>query len=183
MQLQLAQVYSLAYNLDDSEEYYQDALKAIDASIAASPERVLVYFMKANILISKEKYDEALMVLNSTIEFNQEFPDTYCQLFKVYNLKGDTKNAWINGNKCVELNGSETLNMSKDFLALLEHYYSGKDWPHALIMAKQLVVFQANNPQAWNLLSEIYANLGDEVNSRTALLQANTLGLSTSTAE
>lgn len=174
MQLQLAQVYSLAYNLNsNSEEYYQGALKAVDASIAASPERILVYFMKANILISREKYDEALQVLNSTIEFNPEFPDTYCQLFRVYNLKGDTKNAWANGDKCVDLNGSDTLNMSKDFLALLEHYYSGKDWPHSLIMAKQLVIFQSDNSQAWQLLSEIYDKLGDEANSKAALLQAS----------
>jgi O-antigen ligase len=180
MQLQLAQVYSLAANFyPDSTEYYEGALKAVDASIAASAQRIPVYFMKANILMAKGKYDEALMVISSTIEFNPEFPDAYCQLFRVYNVKKDTKNAFANGDKCVDLNGAETLGMSKDFLALLEHYYMTKDWAHALIMAKQLVIFQANNDQAWQLLAEIYGATGDAVNSKAALLQANMLKTNT----
>jgi len=152
--------------------------------------------MKANILLSKQKYDEALTVINSTIEFNPEFPDAYCQLFRVNTLKAVamktnkksdaeiklvTNNAWSNGDKCVDLNGSETLGMSKDFLVLLEHYYEGKDWAHALIMAKQLVVFQPSSQQGWQLLAEIYGATGDAVNSKEALFQANMLKANTAT--
>jgi Lipid A core - O-antigen ligase and related enzymes len=184
MQLQLAQTYSLAYNLLDSDEYYNNALKAVDAAIAASPERIPVYFMKANILISKQKYDEALMVINSTIEFNPEFPDAYCQLYRVYNIKKDTKNAWVNGDKCIDLNGAETLGMSKDFLTLLNHYYvETKDWNRALVMAKQLTVFQPSNDQAWSLLSEVYGAMGDVANSKSAAFEASILKTSTSTAQ
>jgi len=191
MQLQLAQVYSLAVNFNQSStEYYDDALKAVDAAIAASPERIPVYFMKANILLSKEKYDEALIVINSTIEFNPIFPDAYCQLFRVNNLKASAmttakanvadikvvaNNAWANGNKCIELNGAETFGMSKDFLTLIEHYYTLKDWTHALPMAKQLTIFQPSNPQTWQLLAEVYGATGDAVNSKEALMQANNL--------
>ena len=196
MQLQRSQVYSLAFNLTNSGEYYDNALKAVDASIAASTQRIPVYFMKANILLSKQKYDEALTVINSTIEFNPEFPDAYCQLFRVNTLKAVamktnkksdaeiklvTNNAWSNGDKCVDLNGSETLGMSKDFLVLLEHYYEGKDWAHALIMAKQLVVFQPSSQQGWQLLAEIYGATGDAVNSKEALFQANMLKANTAT--
>lgn len=175
MQLQLAQTYSLASNLFNSDEYYNGALKAIDASIAASPERIPVYFMKANILISKQKYDDALMVINSTIEFNPEFPDAYCQLYRVYNLKKDTKNAFASGDKCIDLKGAETLGMTKDFLTLLSHYYTDKDWDRALLMAKQLTVFQPSNEQAWGLLSEVYGAMGDVANSKSALFQASIL--------
>lgn len=176
MQLQLAQVYSVAANFDSSnKEHYENAMKAVDMAISISPERIPVYFMKANILIAQDKLDEALMVISSTIEFNPEFPDAYCQLFRVYNLKKDTKNAYVNGDKCIDLNGSETLGMSRDFLALLEYYYTNKDWTRALIMAKQLVIFQPESDQAWQLLAEIYGANGDAVNSKEALLRANML--------
>ena len=65
--------------------------------------------------------------------------------------------------------------MSKDFLTLVEHYYTIKDWAHALPMAKQLTVFQPSNPQTWQLLAEIYGATGDATNSRDALMQANSL--------
>lgn len=180
MQLQLSQLYSLAANFEpNNQEYYDEALSAIDHAIGASPQRIPLYFMKANILLSKEKYDEALQVISSTIEFNPEFPDAYCQLFRVYSLKKDAKNAATNGDKCIDLGGAETLGMTKDFLALLEHYYTDKDWDHALIMVKQLVIFQPNSDQAWQLLAEIYGAMGDAVNSKEALLQANILKTNT----
>ena len=175
MNLQLSQVYSFAYGINPKDEYYNEALKAVDASITASPERIPVYFMKANILLVKKNYTEALAVINSTIEFNPTFPDAYCQLFRVYNLNNDPKNAWTYGDKCIDLKGAEVLGMSKDFLTLLEHYYTNKDWPHALVMAKQLVIFQPNSEQAWQFLAEIYGAMGDATNSKTALFQASML--------
>ncbi len=196
MQLQLAQTYALAANFSETDEYYEGALAAIDASIAASPERIPVYFMKANILLAKEKYDESLAIINSTIELNPTFPDPYCQLFRINNLKvgamttakakeTDIKRvsdlAWANGDKCIDLGGAETLGLSRDFLALLQYYYSLKDWNRALLMAKQLVVFQPEDEQAWQVLAEIYGATGDAINSKAALLQANSLRMSSST--
>lgn len=173
--LQVAQVYALAYNFTGDDKYYDNSLLRIDAAIAASVERLPVYFMKASILMSKEKYEEALMVVNSTIEFNPDFPDAYCQLFKIYQAQGDDKRAMENGNKCVDLNGSESLGMSRDFLILLEKYYTAKDWQRSLIMVKQLTVFQPESEQAWQLLAEIYGANGDALNSQAALMQANSL--------
>lgn len=175
-QLQLAQIYSLAVNLNiDPQESYNQALKAIDAAIAASPERLPVYFMKASVLMSQQKVEEALLVVNSTIEINPKLPDSYCQLFKIYNLAADVKNAYLNGDKCVDLAGAETLGMTKDFLELLEHYYQTKDWVRASKMAEQLVIFQPENGQAWGVLAEVLAAKGDALGSREALLKAQSL--------
>lgn len=177
MELQLAQVESAAYSLKINDKavldnYYNDALKAVNASIGASPQRIPVYFMKANILLAKEDYDGALNVILPTTEFNPNFSDTYCQLYRIYALKKDDKNSWANGDKCIDLNGAETLGMTQDFLKLLDHYYKGKDWNRSLAMTKQLVVYQAENPQAWQFLAEIYSQLGDTNNSKAALFQA-----------
>lgn len=178
MQLQVAQINAIAFSLKLSDEnvldtYYNNALVAVDKSIGASPERIPVYFFKANLLVAKEKYPEAISVINQTIEFNPEFPDIYCQLYRVYNLNKDTKNAYLNADKCIDLKGAVTLGMSKDFLTLLDYYYKGKDWTHALIMAKQLVVFQSSNEQAWLFLAEVYKQMGDEINANSALFQAS----------
>ena len=187
MQLQLSQINSVAFSLRLSDKnelntYYEDSLKAVDASIGASPERIPVYFMKANILLAKSNYDEAISVINQTVEFNPEFPDIYCQLYRIYKLKKDDKNAYANGDKCVDLKGAETLGMTKDFLALLDYYYKGKDWPRALLLAKQLVIFQAENDQAWLFLADIYKQSGDLTNANEAAYQASLLRISSSSS-
>jgi len=186
MQLQLSQINSIGYSLKISDQsvldaYYNAALKAVDASIGASPQRIPVYFMKANILIAEKRYDEALTVVNSAIEFNPNFPDTYCQLYRIYELNKDSKSAQVNGDKCIDLKGAEILGMTNDFLILLNHYYETKDWARALIMGKQLVIFQPENAQAWNFLAEVYDKMGDKTNSQAALFQASLVGANTST--
>ena len=180
MQLQLSQIYAVAARLKLSDQtvtdaYYQAALEAIDASIIASPQRIPVYFMKANLLLSKDKYDEAIGVITQSIEFNPNFPDTYCQLYRVYSLKKDTVNANLNADKCVDLHGEATLGMSLDFLNLTDYYYKNKDYPRALILGEQLVAFQPNSAQAWAFLAEIYRDSGDLNSYRTAALRANEL--------
>jgi O-antigen ligase len=183
MQLQLAQIYNMALNLkvDPSitNEYYNLAIQYIDSSLVASPQRIPIYFMKANLLISKGQYNEAIGVLNQAEEFNTKYPDTYCQLFKVYLLTKDATNVKINGDKCVDLNGASTLGMSNDFLALASFYYEAKDWPRTLVLAKQLVAYQPSNPQAWQFLAEIYDDNGDSVDAQASLSQAKLLSTST----
>ncbi|MEI6835724.1 MAG: O-antigen ligase family protein [Candidatus Falkowbacteria bacterium] len=174
MQLQLAQVNSLAFGLKINNPqalntYYDDALKAVDASIGASPQRIPVYFMKANILLAKGNYDGAISVINQSIEFNPKFPDTYCQLYRIYSLKKDLKNAYAYGDKCVDLKGGDTLGMSKEFLALIDHYYQAKDWDRSIALIKQLVIYQPNNEQAWRFLAEVYQQSGDIMDANEAL--------------
>lgn len=186
MQLQLSQINSIGYSLKITDQsvldaYYNAALKAVDASIGASPERIPVYFMKANILIADKRYDEAVAVVNSAIEFNPNFPDTYCQLYRIYGLKKDAKSAQVNGDKCIDLKGAEILGMTNDFLTLLNHYYETKDWTRSLIMGKQLVIFQPENAQAWNFLADVYDKIGDKANSQAAMFQASLVGANTST--
>ena len=195
MELQLSQIYSLALNNTTdkklAEEYYNEALKAIDISIAVSPQRVPVYVMKSNILASAKNYDKAVETATTAIEFNQTLPDAYCQIYRVYTLKeadliknkakeADIKaaenSAWLNGDKCIDLKGVENLGMTNSFLALMNHYYEAKDWTRTLAMAQQLTVFQASNPDAWRFLAEIYGNSGDAINQQAALMQANSLG-------
>ena len=173
MSLQLAQIYSVGANLKIQDQkaldnYYQNALTAINKSIANSPQRIPVYFMKANILLSRKNYTEAINTLNEASRFNTNFSEVYCQLYKVYDLSGEAKQAKTSGDKCVESADLASLGMSKSFLNLMDSYYKAKDYPHTLIMAKQLVVFQPENSQAWGLLGQIYSDMGDEANAKLA---------------
>lgn len=180
MYLQLAQMYSVGASLNIKDQvalnnYYQEALNAIDKAIMISPQRMPVYFMKANILISRAEYQEAIKTLNESVQFNPNFGEVYCHLYKTYDLAGDNKNAAANADKCVDLNALQSLGMSKSFLALMDSYYQKKDYTRTLIMAKQLVVFQPENPQAWGLLAQIYRESGDETNAALAEQKANSL--------
>jgi len=187
MQLQLAQIESIAASLTLKDQtaldaYYNAALNAVNASIGASPERIPVYFMKANILMAKGKYDEAIATVNSAVEFNREFPDTYCQLYRLYQAKKDEKNSWINGDKCVDLKGAENLGMTQNFLILLDHYFKSGDWTRSLILAKQLVAYQPKNEQAWQFLAEVYKKSGDTASYNAAMFQASLVAKNASTS-
>ncbi|MFZ2310536.1 MAG: hypothetical protein WAW11_03255, partial [Patescibacteria group bacterium] len=173
MYLQLAQMYSVGASLKISDQavladYYNRALESVDRSIAASPQRIPVYFMKANILLSHKDYPQAINTLNEAARFNGNYGEVYCHLYKVYDLAGDAKQAQINGDKCVESTDLESLGMTKSFLTLMDKYYQAKDYNHAIIMAKQLVIFQPDNFQAWSLLGQIYGESGDKENARIA---------------
>lgn len=175
MQLQTAQMYGLAFNFTKDDSDTKKALEHLDLAIALSPQRLPLYFLKANILMMLDRSAEAISLVTSTIEFNPDFPDAYCQLFKFYKMTGKDDQAFINGDKCVDFGGAETLNMTNEFLELAEHYYLAKDWNRTLVMAKQLVVFQPDSAEAWNLLSEIHNNLGNEQEANDAAFRAKVL--------
>lgn len=175
MQLQTAQMYGLAFNFTRDESYTEKALEHLDLAIALSPQRLPLYFLKANILMMLDRSDEAISVVTSTIEFNPDFPDAYCQLFKFYKMTGKDELAFANGDKCIDFGGVETLNMSTEFLELAEHYYLVEDWKRTLVMAKQLTIFQPDSVETWNLLSEVYSNLGNEQEADDAAFRAKVL--------
>ena len=66
MELQLAQVYSIGANLkidaSTTDEYYNSSIEAIDKSLVASHQRIPVYFMKANLLITHGKGKRSFVV-------------------------------------------------------------------------------------------------------------------------
>lgn len=180
MSLQLAQMYSVGASLKTDnkavlDNYYQRALESVDKAIAASPQRIPVYFMKANILLSRQAYPEALATLNEAVRFNANFGEVYCHLYKVQSLMGQTKEAKINGDKCVESTDLAALGLTKSYLELMNSYYEAKDFNHTLIMAKQLVIFQPDNSQAWGLLGQVYTEMGDLENAGLANQKASLL--------
>lgn len=180
MNLQLAQLYSVGASLKTDnkavlDNYYQRALGSVDKAIAASPQRIPVYFMKANILLSRKSYPEALATLNEAVRFNENFGETYCHLYKVYSLMGDAKQVKINGDKCVDSTDLVALGLTKSYLELMNSYYEAKDFNHTLIMAKQLVIFQPDNSQAWGLLGQVYTEMGDLENAGLANQKASLL--------
>ncbi len=174
-QLQLAQVYNLALSADLGDKYLDLTQKALDASLAASPERLPVYFLKANLLASEDKIDEAITLLEPLPALNPDFPDAYCYLFRFHNLADHKEQASSYADQCLAKGGASALGMGRDFMALLDYYYQKQDWPHALVMAQQLVAYQPNQVETNLFLAEVYYRLGDQENSAIYLEQANIL--------
>lgn len=174
-QLQLAQVASAAYGLGLSDEYLDLTKNALDNSLASSPERLPIYFIKANLLGAENKFDEAIALLEPLPALNPDFPDAYCYLFKFHSSANHPEEASRYADDCLERGGAAVLGMSRDFLLLLDHYYQKQDWTHTLVLAKQLVAFQPKQVEANLFLAEVYYNLGDETNSSFYLERANIL--------
>lgn len=172
--LQLAQVeeaaaiYEAGKDQAKSSVYYSGSLQAVDASIAASPHRTQVYFIKADILMHLNRSSEAISLLQNVATFNPAYGDTYCQLYKLYLGKKDKTDAQINLNKCLENNSADFFGYSQTFVNILKQYYNAQDWTHCLILAKQLTIFQSQDQQSWQLLADIYSHLGDTADAEAA---------------
>ncbi|NCU33354.1 MAG: tetratricopeptide repeat protein, partial [Candidatus Moranbacteria bacterium] len=177
MNVQLAQAYYTAYILDLGDDNAQLAIDYLDKSLALSPERLPVHYLKANILLSEGRKEEAVATLEPLVELNPDYPDTYCNLFKAYRLLDEPPLELVseNADKCLALGGAEVLGMSQDFLNLLAHYYEKGDWDKSAQVVEILTQYQPENVDSFLLLAEVYNNLGDEEKSQAALERASLL--------
>ena len=177
MQVQLAQTYYTAYLLDLEGDYAELALESLNRSIALSPERLPVHYLKFAILLFEGRKEEAVATLEPLVELNPDYPDTYCNLFKAYRLLDEPPLELVseNADKCLALGGAEVLGMSQDFLNLLAHYYEKGDWEKTAQVVEILIQYQPENVDSFLLLAEVYNNLGDEEKSQAALERANLL--------
>ena len=177
MNVQLAQAYYTAYILDLGDDNAQLAIDYLDKSLALSPQRLPVHYLKANILLSQGKKQEAVAVLEPLVALNPDFPDTYCNLFKAYSVLEEVPKDLVkeNADKCYSLGGVPQLGFTDDFLRLLSFYYSEGNWERSAVLAELLTTYQPESVDAYLLLAEIYQNLGETEKSTAALERANIL--------
>lgn len=85
------------------------ALKMLDLSIEASPQRVPLYSFKSSILLNFGKDQEAIETLNYAKEINPKMPDAFCQVTNLYFLEDDFDNFILNFNTCADNRGFELM--------------------------------------------------------------------------
>jgi len=160
-QMLLAQAYSKAasfYRANQSKyDYYINAaLEAVDKSIDASPQRVPIYFQKAQILITAGEKDKALETLNYAYHLNENYYDSSCSLAKAYFFYQDEDSGYKYMDECIDKGGIKLLGPANYLKSLINHYVEVNDVDKVLTLYEGLVRLEPKNPEVWIKLAQLY---------------------------
>jgi|WetSurMetagenome_2_1015567.scaffolds.fasta_scaffold00428_22 tetratricopeptide (TPR) repeat protein/O-antigen ligase len=190
MNMEMARVYNAGFiavkDQTKKAEYAKQSLIYIDRSIAASPQRIPVYFIKAQFLISQNKIDQAIATLEYASSLSAEYFETSCQLSQVYlikqNIMETTKasssaqtvgdKGWEAMDKCLANNGADNLMVEDVVKEAVNHYIKKNDPDKVVLLYEQLVQFEPKNSQFWATLAKLYAQVGKIEEAKKAALEA-----------
>ncbi|MFH1255418.1 MAG: O-antigen ligase family protein [bacterium] len=166
MQMQLAQTLNTAamVNQDNQNKFYfysDRALEAIGESIKASPGRVTVYFVKAQIYISRSDKNNVIETLKYAVRLNEKYAESSCYLSKIYIYFNEEEPGYDYLDKCLDLNGSSYV-QPIDFLKVaLKHYTEKNDQKRILTLYERWADLEQSNAKIFVNLSLLYAKTGN----------------------
>jgi tetratricopeptide (TPR) repeat protein len=178
MLMEQARLYDAAFRVArdqaKSAEYSQKAIENIDASLASSPERIPIYFLKAQFLVGQNKIDEAISILEYSSRFNKNFYESDCQLGQMYLLRAgarastspeslsDTEKGYASLDVCLA-NGGADMMVIERIIGQAINYYIGKgDLPKVISLYEQMARYQGNNSKVWISLARLYSQVGEK---------------------
>jgi len=165
MQMQLAQILDTAarFNSDNLNKlfYYSDqALEAIDKSIAASPGRVPIYFLKSQIYLTRGEKENAINTLQYAKNLNEDYYDSSCQLARVYFIVEQNDDAFKEMDQCLDMGGVGIFS-SVNFIKNLINYYTEKEDVNKIILLyERLSQLEKNDVKVWIGLAKLYDQVG-----------------------
>jgi O-antigen ligase len=186
MNMELARVYDSGFrDVSDTElrsQYAQKSLEYIDRSIAASTERIPVYFVKAQMQASQGDMDGALATLEKAKSIKDDFYDTDCQLSQIYLIKQSEiseeksstspeavamgKKGWAEMDTCLAAGATSNLAVTDVIKEAVNHYYvdnkelSDKDISYTISLLEQLTQYESSY-QDYLILARLYAQKGE----------------------
>jgi O-antigen ligase len=177
MQMNLAQALNLAASINVKDQskfafYSNQALEAIDKSLAATPGRVPVYFIKAQIQLTRGEKDKAIETLQYSISLNPIYSDGYCQLAKVYLYYQDQAKGLEKMNGCIDYGGLDQIQNTTQLKELAKYYEAKKDWPRAIKLYERLTQVEAAEPRNWAALANAYLAGGQKEQAIAAAKKA-----------
>jgi len=185
-QMELARVYDVGDKIVSDptlrNSYAQAAIKEIDGSIAASPQRVPVYFIKAQIQLGLNQIDDAIATLRQAAAITDDFPETSCQLGQAYIIKQNelqqskAASSTVDeaGNKAwsaMDNYGASNLEIADVIKFAINHYVDEKNADYVIQLYEQLVQYE-NNAQYYLALAKLYQQKGEIDKAIAALQQA-----------
>lgn len=140
-QMQAAQLYDITaryyYDQPASFKTYSDkALEAINKSLAASPQRIPIYFVKAQIETNRGDLVVAEQSLLTAYNLNPNYPDTSCQLANHYFLT-EKKLDQNYVDECLDKQGTA---LRPEILQESINYYQEQEDAERLVEAYRLLV-------------------------------------------
>lgn len=153
-QMQAAQLYDIASRYYSQEPaifklYSDKALEAINKSLAASPRRIPVYFIKAQIQANRGDLEGAEESFLTAYNLNPNYVEVSCQLANFYFLTESDKYIEYS-DSCLERGGKNL--MPSTLAGAVDYYQKNEDNDH-LLLAYRLLAVQGSKE------SLLYANL------------------------
>ena len=177
--MQLSQVYDTAaryyYSQKDQGRfsYFSNlAMEAINKSIEYSPRRIPVYLIKAQYQLMRSENEEAVATINYASSLNPNYSDPYCRLAQFYVFLKDEKALKAPLDKCVDLNGLDSVNSANFLKTAVTFYAKEQDLERALPIAEHLTVIAPRDPEGWLNLAKIHFILGDKEAAKEAIRSA-----------
>ena len=177
-QMMLSQVLAVAadFNRDDPEKrayYYDQAVEAIDASIAASPRRTPVYFQKAQMQINAGDQEGAIETLRYSTTLWPDDYEPYCYLGRalLYYQKPDEGYQAI--DRCIDIGGGSGLTPASFVKTLINHYSDNNDYDRLVKLFRVLTGnLEPKNVDNWVKLAMLYKQTGNIEEARAAAEKA-----------
>jgi len=164
-QMMLAQILNVAarYNQNNPEKfqfYSNQALEHINKSIKASPERIPIYFQKAQVYLTRGERQKAVDTLKEATKLNDQYYDSFCHLSKTLLFMDKQEEAYQYMDKCIDLGGTELLAPAGMVKNLVNHYVQTKDWERVLALYERLTELEKKNAKHWVNMAKLYAKEG-----------------------
>jgi len=157
---------------NSAKQYSLRAEEAINKSIEASPGRPPIYFEKAQIYLTRGDFDEAIKILIYAVGLNENYPDGYCHLSRIYLFKKDEAKAFSNLDKCLDLGGAGTISSLQFVLGAIGHYQKAGDTGKVIALLSRAGELDPKNSAYPIELAKIYAQAGDRENAKAAAKRA-----------
>ncbi|MGC9063560.1 MAG: tetratricopeptide repeat protein, partial [bacterium] len=168
----LGKTYIGENDLDKAEEYYRKAIEIVESS---NKKYTSLFFLQTayidmgNLLVQKEKFEEAIEYFNKAIMIDPNFPDTYYHIGVAYYNKERFKEAYDMFRKVFEVDiekstakishlgirGELTLSMLQATALQLEMY------KEAITYGKKVLDINPKNAVALNNMGIAYIGLGE----------------------
>jgi len=180
MQTQLAQVLSMGVHFASTNNeiinYIERAHKAADISIKSSPERVRLYYTKAQIYLTIGDIDSAIKILNYAVSLNNDYYDSFCHLARIQVGFGNISEGYAAADSCIELGGARLLQAS--FVKKLITHYSAttsieSSTKKLVSLFERLSKLESSNAQVFINLAQIYTKAGEDEKAIKAAKKAS----------
>jgi len=165
MQTQLAYILDAAarFNSDSPQTFYfysDQSLESINKAIAASPGRINIYFIKAQIELGRGEKEKAIETLKYAVNLNDNYYDSFCRLARVYMMLGQVANSYEYFDQCLDKGGAALLDSPDLVRLLLNNYTSLGDVERSIKLCERLTILEKENPQNWIDLAKLCAGAG-----------------------
>jgi tetratricopeptide (TPR) repeat protein len=176
-QLQLARINYLAarFNTGDEElyrRYMDEALAAVDRSIESSPERIPIYFIKAQMLLDEGATEEAIETFKHASSLNDNYYEAHCHLARVYLEEQMDEKGYQRLEKCVDKGGASAIKSEFVVKKGINHYLKQENEGMLLKMYERLASLKRNDGEVWMKLAQLYASRGKIEEAKRAARRA-----------